>query len=58
MSAKRRSRVLIIDDSAFVRKAVARMLGIDVSAVYIAKSRVLGGARKEFEKLRARDEEF
>jgi two-component system chemotaxis response regulator CheB len=27
MSAKRRSRVLIIDDSAFVRKAVASMLG-------------------------------
>lgn len=38
--------------------AVARMLGIGVSAVYVAKSRVLAGARREFEKLRARDEEF
>jgi two-component system chemotaxis response regulator CheB len=27
MSARRRTRVLVIDDSAFVRKAVARMLG-------------------------------
>ena len=27
MSARRRTRVLVVDDSAFVRKAVARMLG-------------------------------
>jgi two-component system chemotaxis response regulator CheB len=27
MTAKRRTRVLVVDDSAFVRKAVARMLG-------------------------------
>ena len=27
MSQKRRTRVLIVDDSAFVRKAVSRMLG-------------------------------
>ena len=27
MSAKRRTRVLVVDDSAFVRKALTRMLG-------------------------------
>lgn len=36
---------------------VARMLGIDPSMVYVAKSRVLSHARAEYQKLRAQDEE-
>lgn len=37
---------------------VARMLGIDTGAVYLAKSRVLRSARREYEKLRAQDQEL
>ncbi|MFQ5807865.1 MAG: RNA polymerase sigma factor, partial [Phycisphaerae bacterium] len=36
---------------------VSRMLGVDKSAVYVAKSRVLSSARKEYEGLRALDQE-
>lgn len=36
---------------------VARILGVEVGAVYVAKSRVLAAARREYEKLRAADQE-
>ncbi len=36
---------------------VAKFLGIDASAVYVAKSRVLSSARREYEKLRTQDRE-
>lgn len=36
---------------------VARMLGIDTSAVYVAKSRVVSSARREYEKLSEQDQE-
>ena len=36
---------------------VARLLGIETSAVYVAKSRVLSRARREYEELRKQDQE-
>ncbi len=36
---------------------VAKLLGIDTSAVYVAKSRVLTRARREYEELRKQDQE-
>ncbi len=36
---------------------VAKLLGIETSAVYVAKSRVLSRARREYEELRKQDEE-
>lgn len=38
-------------------REVAKLLGMDVSAVYVAKSRVLASARKEYERLRDQDDE-
>jgi hypothetical protein len=39
-------------------KAVASLLGVSTPAVYVAKSRVLSAARREYERLRAADEEL
>jgi two-component system, chemotaxis family, protein-glutamate methylesterase/glutaminase len=52
MTARRKTRVLVVDDSAFVRKAVARMLGAtpDIEVVGVAADGEEGLARaKELE---------